>query len=56
MQKIGHLWILDFGLKLNISGTLTYNFFFALFNEKKSWAGVKSETQFLRFYVLLKFS
>ena len=57
LQKIGYFWILIFGLNLNISGTLAYNFFFALFSGKKSCTGINSQTQFLRksnkFYVVL---
>ena len=37
-----------FELKLNISGTLAYNFFLVSYNEIKSWVGLKSRTQFLR--------
>ena len=48
LQKIGYFWILVFGLKLDISGTLIYNFFLVLICRKKSKSGVKSETHFLR--------
>ena len=47
-QKIGYFWILVFGLELDISGTLVYSFFLALFCGKKSKSGMKSETRFLR--------
>ena len=33
---------------MNISGTLAYNIFMALFRGKKSRAGMKSQTQFLK--------
>jgi hypothetical protein len=36
MLEIGYFWILAFGLDLNISGTLPYDFFLALFSERKS--------------------
>ena len=48
LQKIGYFGILIFGLKFNISDTLTYIFFLVLFGEKKSRAEMKSETQFSR--------
>jgi hypothetical protein len=39
LQKIGYFWLLVFGLELSISGTLKYNSFLVLFNEKKKKAG-----------------
>jgi hypothetical protein len=35
LQTIGYFQIFVFGLKLNISDTLAYNFFLVLFDEKK---------------------
>jgi hypothetical protein len=40
--------MLIFGLNLNISGTLLYNFILGLFSGKKNRLGIKSEAQFLR--------
>ena len=39
MLEIEYFWKRVFGLKLNISGTLAYNFLLVLFSEKKklSW-------------------
>jgi hypothetical protein len=35
LQKIGYFWVLAFGLKLSISGTLVYNIILGLFSKKK---------------------
>ena len=48
LQKIGYFWILIFGLNLNISDTLAYNFILRLFSGKKSRLGMKSKAQFVR--------
>ena len=48
LLEIGYFRILVFRLKLNLSGTLAYNFFLVLFSEKKNKAGMKSETEFSR--------